>query len=596
MIEWRDGEPPRSRQFGDLYYSRDDGLAEARQVFLAGCGLPEAWRGRRRFCVAELGFGTGLNIAALLDLWAGEGPPDAHLTIFSIEAHPLRAGDAARALSAWPHIADAAGALTSRWPGTARGFHRIDLPQFRATLDLAVMDVADALAAWSGTADAWFLDGFAPALNPGMWTGEVLELAARRSAPGARLATYTVAGHVRRGLAAAGFAVELKPGFGAKRERLEARWPGSCAETPPSPRVAIVGAGIAGASLARAFKALGVEARVFDHGPPAAGFSALVAPRLDAGLGPPAALFAQALARARALYADVPHAIIARGALQLAVGPKDQRRFAAIALSDLFEPDDMGLLTAGESSARLGEAAPAGLLIATALTIDPEPALAAWSGHVTPGFVARMAHDGGAWRMLDAAGALIAEAEIVCLAAGLATAGLAPGLALQAVRGQASFAPGASPPATALFGGYVTPARGGVVFGATHDRDDESKAPRQEDHRRNLAALAAVLPALAARLAEKPLKAHVGVRATTSDYLPIGGPAPGAAPGLYVLTGLGSRGFTLAPLLAEHVAALALGVPSPLPAALTALIDPSRFARRALRRGRPAMAPEDPAP
>jgi tRNA 5-methylaminomethyl-2-thiouridine biosynthesis bifunctional protein len=591
MIEWRDDEPPRSRRYGDLYYSRHDGLAEARQVFLAGCGLPEAWRGRRRFRVAELGFGTGLNIAALLDLWRREGAPDGHLFIFSIEAHPLGAADAARALSGWSDIADAADAVISLWPGAARGFHRISLPAFRATLDLAVMEVADALAAWTGSADAWFLDGFAPALNPAMWSPEVLVLVARRSASGARLATYTVAGQVRRGLATAGFAVERRPGFGAKRQRLEAQWPGIIAESAPSPRVAIVGAGIAGASLARAFKALGVVASVFDGGTPASSPAALVAPRLDAGLGPPAALFAQALARARTLYADVPHAIIARGALQLAVGPKDQRRFAAIARSDLFEPGDMGLLTAGETSSRLGEAAPAGLMIARALTIEPEQVLAAWRGRSTSALVAGLAHHGGVWRLLDADGALIAQAEIVCLAAGLASAALTPGLRLRAVRGQVSFAAGISPPATALFGGYLTPTRDGVMFGATHDRDDEGREPRPQDHRRNLAALAAVLPELAERLAGQPLEAHVGVRAATTDYLPIAGPAPGAAGGLYVLTGLGSRGFTLAPLLAEHVAALALGVPSPLPSPIVALVDPSRFDRRALRRGRPAMAP-----
>ncbi|HEY5289006.1 MAG TPA: tRNA (5-methylaminomethyl-2-thiouridine)(34)-methyltransferase MnmD, partial [Caulobacteraceae bacterium] len=242
-IAWGDGGPPRSRQFGDLYYSAQDGLAEARTVFLAGCGLPDAWRGRRGFCVAELGFGTGLNIAALLELWARTGPADAHLAIFSVEAFPAPASDALRALSAWPELAPIARVLTERWPGRARGFHRVDLPEFRATLDLAVMDAAEALAAWSGAADAWFLDGFSPALNPEMWRPEVLSLVAARSALGARLGTYTVAGSVRRGLEGAGFAVDRRPGFGAKRQRLEGRWPGEPNAEPAPPRVAIIGAG-----------------------------------------------------------------------------------------------------------------------------------------------------------------------------------------------------------------------------------------------------------------------------------------------------------------------------------------------------------------
>ncbi|HXV01524.1 MAG TPA: tRNA (5-methylaminomethyl-2-thiouridine)(34)-methyltransferase MnmD [Caulobacteraceae bacterium] len=229
-IIWPDGEPPRSRRYGDLYFSRHDGLAEAREVFLAGCGLPAAWRGRDTFTVAELGFGTGLNIAALLELWAREGPPNGHLSIFSVEAEPLTAKDAARALGAWSELSPTAMALVENWPPRERGVHRLEFPDWRARLDLAVMEAGEALYAWRGAADAWFLDGFAPALNPHIWRPEVLALIAARSAPRARVATYTVAGQVRRGLADAGFRVERKPGFGKKRQRLEAVYLG-----PPAP-------------------------------------------------------------------------------------------------------------------------------------------------------------------------------------------------------------------------------------------------------------------------------------------------------------------------------------------------------------------------
>jgi tRNA 5-methylaminomethyl-2-thiouridine biosynthesis bifunctional protein len=591
-ILWREGEPPRSAQFGDLYYSAEGGLDEARQVFLAGCALPEAWRGRRAFCVGELGFGTGLNIIALLELWARCRPPDGRLAIFSVEAFPLEAADAARALAAWPELAPIAARLLARWPGRRRGFHRIDLPELHATLDLAVIEAADALAAWSGRADAWFLDGFAPALNPQMWRAEVLEGVARRSAPGARLATYTVAGKVRRGLAAAGFTVNRAPGFGAKRQRLEAQWPGDAAPEGRTPSVAVLGAGIAGAALARAFCGLGVSPRLFDTVTPAASASpaALVTPRLDAGLGPPAALFAQAFARARALYAAQAGVVVASGVMQLAVGAKDESRFAAIARSDLFEPGEMRVMDAAESGRRLGEPAPPAppaLAMETGLVIQPAPLLAAWLPEVCRIAVSSLQYEGGLWRLLGEDGRSIAEAEILCVACGMASAGLVPGLALRAVRGQASFAPRARAPTSILFGGYVVPAPGGVMFGATHDRDDDSLEPRADDHQRNLAALAEVLPGLAARLGTGPFEAHVGVRATTADYLPIAGAAPGAPAGLFVLTGLGSRGFTLAPLLAEHIAAVALGAPSPLPGPLADLVDPARFERRARRRGRP---------
>ena len=127
-LSWTEDGQPRSRLFGDVYFSAEDGLAETRSVFLQGCGLPDAWTGRRRFVVGELGFGTGLNIAALLQLWRDTRPPAGHLHIFSVEAFPITAEEAARALSRWPELTEVAGLLTTRWPGRARGRHRVDLP------------------------------------------------------------------------------------------------------------------------------------------------------------------------------------------------------------------------------------------------------------------------------------------------------------------------------------------------------------------------------------------------------------------------------------------------------------------------------------
>jgi len=597
VVTWDEGDLPRSRLYDDVYFSRADGLAEARAVYLAGCDLPEAWRGRDRFSVAELGFGTGLNIAALLALWRQTRPPGGHLSIFSIEAHPLSAGEARRALSSWPELADIAALLTARWPGRARGFHRLDLPELHATLDVAIMDAFEALSAWGGPADAWFLDGFAPARNPGMWRAEVLNLVAARSAPGARVASYTVAGQVRRDLAAAGFSVERRPGFGAKRQRLEARLEarlgGDAPRLPPRPRIAIVGAGIAGASVARALRALGVEARVFatqDAGASGAP-AALMTPRLDAGLGDAAGLFAQVFHRAGTLYEAIPGAVIARQAIQLETGPKDPARFAAIAASDLFEPGVMERRDAMETTKALGEAAAAGLLIGDALVIEPALVLSRWLNAAIEGGVAAISSDGGAWRLLDEAGEMLFEADIVFLCAGMASARLAPGLALAPVRGQASWAKGVDCPVSCLFGGYVIPSRTGVLFGATHDRGDEDAQERPADHARNLQTLAAVLPELAARLDGAPLQAHAAVRATTADYLPLAGAVPGAPGGLFVLSGLGSRGFALAPLLGEHLAALALGAPSPLPRALARLVDPSRFAERTRKRAEKRASP-----
>ncbi len=584
-LDWTDDGQPRSRLFGDVYFSAQDGLAETRAVFLDGCGFPDAWADRRRFVVGELGFGTGLNIAALLDRWRRTRPPGGILQIFSIEAYPISADEAARALGRWPELAGITAPLIARWPGRAPGRHRVDFPEFGAILDLAVMEATDALAGWDGRADAWFLDGFSPALNPQMWTDEVLALVAARSAPGARAATFTVAGQVRRGLAAAGFTVEKQPGFGRKRERLEARSPGEPRDPPPL-RVAIVGAGVAGAAAARAVRALGGEALVIEAARPGAGGSgnpsALVTPRLDAGLGEAARLFAQAFGRATDLYDGIPGAVIARGVLQLASGARDRDRFARIAASDIFEPDALDLLTTGKTAARLGEDAPAALDQTGALAVDPAAILAAWTGEVLTARVAALSSDGDGWRLLEAGGAEIVRADAVILASALDASALAPELPLGPVRGQASWTAGGETAPAAAWGGYLLPTRDGLLFGATHDRGDVGCDVREADHLRNRQTLAAALPALAARLEGAELSGRASVRAVTPDRLPLAGAT--ALPGVYALTGFGSRGFSLAPLLAEHVAALALEAPSPVTDGAARLVAPDRFARRAARR------------
>lgn len=583
-LQWTEDGAPRSGRFGDVYFSREDGLAESRAVFLAGCGLPEAWRGRRRFTVGELGFGTGLNIAALLDLWRREGPAGARLHVFSIEGFPLSREEAARALGAWPELADAAGALLRAWPAPTPGFHRLDLPEFNASLDLAVDDAAWALGQWSGRADAWFLDGFAPSANPGMWSDAVLDGVTARSAPGARLATFTVAGAVRRGLAERGFAVEKRPGHGRKRERLEARAPGS-AGPDVAPTVAVIGAGIAGAALARAFAALGADCTVVEQDRPGAGGSgfpsSLVTPRLDVGDEGIAALHAQALERAGSLYAATPGAMLAKGVLQLEQGERDAGRFERIAAQPLWPEGAMDRPDAGACGERLGEPVEAGgLFMRDALSVHPAAALEAWLGGTrrVAAQVDRVEPSPGGWRLVDAAGGTILEAETVVIAAGWGSAALAAEAPLAPVRGQADWIEGVSTPPVA-WGGYASPTAGGLLFGATHERGETAAEVSGEATEANLRTLAARLPKLASRIAEAgPTGRRAAVRATTPDRLPLAGEL---APGLFALTGLGSRGFCVAPLLAEHLAALATGAPSPLPTALAARVDPKRFVKSA---------------
>lgn len=207
-VNWKDGTPVSSR-FDDPYFSLGGGLAEARHVFLAGNGLPG--RFRDGFGIAELGFGTGLNLVATVLAWAAADTPG-RFSFTSFEAFPMPAEDMAAALSAFPETRAAAGPLLSAWAAGARRFSFGP-----ADVEIITGDARDTVTRWTGRADAWFLDGFSPAKNPELWNESLLAEVARHTAPGGTFATYTAAGHVRRALASAGFEVKRTAGFGTKR-------------------------------------------------------------------------------------------------------------------------------------------------------------------------------------------------------------------------------------------------------------------------------------------------------------------------------------------------------------------------------------------
>ncbi|WP_417250465.1 tRNA (5-methylaminomethyl-2-thiouridine)(34)-methyltransferase MnmD [Celeribacter sp.] len=206
QIAWRDGTLPVSTRFDDPYFSLTSGLEETRHVFLAGNDLPA--RLCDGFHVAELGFGTGLNMLALA--LANEGGPKVRFTSF--EAFPMTVDDITKALDAFPEAAAISAPFLDAW---AQGARRFTL----GTLSVEVIegDARGKLAAWDGQADAWFLDGFSPAKNPELWGEDLMQEVGRHTVSGGTFATYTAAGHVRRALDAGGFDVTRCSGFGRKR-------------------------------------------------------------------------------------------------------------------------------------------------------------------------------------------------------------------------------------------------------------------------------------------------------------------------------------------------------------------------------------------
>jgi tRNA U34 5-methylaminomethyl-2-thiouridine-forming methyltransferase MnmC len=213
-IDWRADRVPVSRRFDDPFFSLKDGLAETRHVFLSGNDLPA--RFAPGFHIAELGFGTGLNLVAAALAWQAAGI-ESPLRFTSFEAFPLSGADARAALAAFPEAAPFAKAIAAALEGDGR----IETESLSARIVLG--DARQTLPAWDGAADAWFLDGFAPARNPELWEPALLQAVADHTAPGGTCATYSAAGAVRAALTGAGFEVERVPGYGRKRHMVRGR-------------------------------------------------------------------------------------------------------------------------------------------------------------------------------------------------------------------------------------------------------------------------------------------------------------------------------------------------------------------------------------
>ncbi|NVH49373.1 FAD-dependent 5-carboxymethylaminomethyl-2-thiouridine(34) oxidoreductase MnmC [Photobacterium damselae subsp. damselae] len=231
VLDWNELGTPVSNDFDDVYFSNANGLEETRYVFLQQNGLPDRWNdfSRRRFVVAETGFGTGLNFLALWQQFKAFRAENPNATVkelhfISFEKFPVTLDDLKKAHLSWPELSDLAQQLHAHYPPAVADCHRIILEDGLITLDLWFGDIQDCMPqVWTGDkgiVDAWFLDGFAPSKNLAMWNLDVYKGMRNLARSGCTLATFTAAGFVRRELIEAGFEMKKAKGFGHKREML----------------------------------------------------------------------------------------------------------------------------------------------------------------------------------------------------------------------------------------------------------------------------------------------------------------------------------------------------------------------------------------
>ncbi|MFN3883985.1 MAG: bifunctional tRNA (5-methylaminomethyl-2-thiouridine)(34)-methyltransferase MnmD/FAD-dependent 5-carboxymethylaminomethyl-2-thiouridine(34) oxidoreductase MnmC [Rhodocyclaceae bacterium] len=612
---------PFSASFGDVYHSASGGLDQARHVFLSGNGLlggDPRWRGRSHFAILETGFGLGLNFLVTWQAWRDDPRRPARLHYFAIELHPFRSADLARLHENLPGLAPLAAQLRLHWPSLIPGFHRLHFEGGAVTLTLVLGDARHVLHDIAGQFDAFYLDGFSPAKNPEMWSAEVCEGLAWLAKPNATLATWTVAGEVRRNLAAAGFAVERRPGFGAKREMLVGRYTGGAVLPAPSfsgRRIAVIGAGIAGLACAERLAARGCEVALFERreriaAETSGNHQAILLPALAVDATRLSRLnqvaFLYALRRLDDLVA-AGHAVAHGrcGVFQIARDAVHAEKQAAI-VTEQGLPDDFAQFFDAEAAKSIVGAALAGpgWWFPRAGWVAPASLAVALLAHAGPRLslrldttVAAMAETADGWQLLDAAGKPLWEGATVILAHahGIPTLPQAAHLPILCFRGQTTHLPAdrlpAAPRSVICREGYLAPPYEGIAsLGASFKRSREL-APTEEEHAANLARLEAMLPGWSARFAAGNLAGRVGLRPVSPDKLPLVGALPMPTceprplahvewprlPGLFVASGFGARGFVWAPLMAELIASQILGEPLPIGHELAAAVDPARF-------------------
>jgi tRNA 5-methylaminomethyl-2-thiouridine biosynthesis bifunctional protein len=606
---------PYSEAYGDVYHSAEGGAAQAHHVFLGGNGLPGRWGGARRFTIFETGFGFGLSFLATWHAWREDAQRCARLHFVSVEKHPFSAQDLAVLHAPHAEFAPLAEELRSAWPLLVPGMHRLEFEQGRVVLTLAFGDAGELVPQLRLAADAIYLDGFAPAKNPELWSPDLLKSVARLAAPGATAATWSVAAPVREALRAAGFAAEKRRGFARKSEMLVASFvPRRALRAAPAPSAersaVVIGAGVAGAAACERLAARGWEVTLVERhlepaleasGNHAGAFHPVVSPDDSHIARLTRAAFSWLLEHWRQFDAIGAAPEWQRcGVLQLARGAREDAA-QRVAIAALGPPLAFAQrLDAAQAGACAGVSlAAGGLWFPEGGWIRPRSfarALIARSrARALHGReAAALERAGPRWVVRDREGEVLAEAGAVVLANAADALRLAPSphIRLRRVRGQLSYLPPIEPlRCVVLRGGLVLPPVDGItVIGASFDLEDSDASVRADSHEGNLERLESIIPGAAAGLDAASLQGRTAFRTVARDRLPLIGALD--APGLYGAFAYGSRGLLWAGLGAELLASGMDGEPLPLEGALAEALAPGRFAARAKRRaGSPGSRP-----
>ena len=620
-----------SNNFNDIYFQPNNGLEEKKYVFLDGNNLPQNWKKKSVFTIAETGFGIGLNFLSTLKLWHETHEKNQQLHYISCELFPFDIQQLDDILSPIETLKPFTKIFLEKYPQVKTyGFHRIRFEEFNCTLMLIFGDCVDAFENMDAKIDAWFLDGFAPSKNPQMWSERLFKRISELSQQGTTLSTYSVAANLKKQLTENGFVIQKKKGFGKKREMLTATFQAEQTEifekqpwaqtfsVNEKDEITILGAGIAGLSIADCFYSYGKKVTMIDRqvkpcletsGNP----QAMVMPSFDLNDSPEARFYLTAFLYAVRYYSNQFYHPV--GVHHLAFTEKQQ----------CWQDKLLNKFNLPELLIKYHDK---GILYPSAGWLDTQ-------GHAEDKFkkidnyisaeIDKILFEDGLWHLFSN-GKLIHKCKTLILANGinvvqlLANSNIDYQLPLTAKHGQISYFKTknsdsiiAKSPHVQLADGYITPQWNGVqTCGATFDHLPENQwfqpALPEEDHwRRNIEFWKDTdyYPEL---LEFQSHQTRAGIRVTTPDHLPVCGavidqkqfckdyydihhgrhwkqyPKPKPINNLYILTGLGSRGFCSAPLLAEYLCNQILGQPLTLDRQMQKTVHPNRFLYRKLQK------------
>jgi tRNA 5-methylaminomethyl-2-thiouridine biosynthesis bifunctional protein len=626
-----DGHTLFSSRFDDVYHSAHGAQRQAEAVFIAGNQLPARWQHKSCFSIIETGFGQGISFLSTWQAWRNDPSRSERLHFISVEQYPFTRDDLAQLHLQHPQFAELSAQLLTHWPHLTPGFHRIWLDQGQVSLTLLFGDAQQMLHEVSGKVDAIYLDGFSPSKNPEMWSLPVFKALWRLCKIDTTLATYTVAGHVRRGLTEAGFNVKKIQGFANKRQMLV----GQCARLPKPARISdptppaitnksaiIIGAGIAGCATAASLAERGWQVRIFDA---AAGIAQQASGNHLGLCHPTFSKDDNALAQlSRAGFALTRQKLVHlaqqqptadffgfSGQFQVA---KDEAQ--AVLMQDTtnslnFPANLVQYLSIEQAADKIGSLPRhGGWWFEDGIWLNPRSLCHAYINEANTTIslelnthVAYIKQQDQKWYLYDANHQLFADSETLILANATAATALLPAhdLPLSQSWRAVTQVPAANFPATlpsCSGAAYLTAAwQGWRSLGAAACTPDDASAATQN----NLQALVEILPQLTPP-ATSATYTRICARPNSLDRLPLIGAIHQPLDqqgdhrsvhqlfqmprlhGLYAVLGLGSRGISWHALAAEVIACELNAEPQPISRQLLNAIDPARFALRTARK------------